>query len=79
MSMSPEQSAAFQAAGGFTPTESGTFVVGVAYVLLTLWMLWAFISIYRGWATSNLDRNIAAASVVKLAVLFLTLSFFMLS
>ncbi|MCO8166210.1 TIGR03758 family integrating conjugative element protein [Pseudomonas sp. 21LCFQ02] len=79
MSMSAAQSAAFTAASGLTPSSGATFFVGLAFVIAALWLLWSLNSIYRGWATSNLDRNTAGASVVRLFIFFLTLSFFILS
>ncbi|CAI8955274.1 conjugal transfer protein [Pseudomonas sp. 250J] len=79
MSMSGTQVAAFNAASGVTPQASTVLFVGTVIALSTLWGAWALYSIYRGWATQNIDRNIAVSSTVKVLVLLLILSTFVLS
>lgn len=79
MSMSGTQVAAFTAASGVTPQASTVLFVGAVIALSTLWGAWALYSIYRGWETQNIDRNIAAASTVKVIVLLLILSTLVLS
>lgn len=79
MSMSGAQASAFQTAGGF-PASSGYFLfVGFAVSIAFLWGAWAIWSCYRGWATRNLDRSIAAPSVVRVLLLCVILTFFVLS
>lgn len=79
MSMSGVQAAAFNAASGVTPQASSTLVIGVVIALSMLWGTWAFYSIYRGWATSNIDRGLAGSSVVRIILLLMILTFFVLS
>ncbi|MBK0155558.1 TIGR03758 family integrating conjugative element protein [Pseudomonas sp. S75] len=79
MSMSGAQVAAFNAASGITPQASTVLFVGTVIALSTLWGAWALYSIYRGWTTQNIDRNIAAGSTVKVIVLLLILSTLVLS
>ena len=62
MSMSGAQAAAFQAAGGFPASTSYLLFVGFTVAISFLWGAWALWSCYRGWATGNLDRSIAAPS-----------------
>lgn len=79
MSMSSAQSTAFQTASGFTPSATTTLFVGFALTLAYLWAGWAIYSAYKGWATKNLDRNIAAASAIRAVVLCMILTAFVLS
>jgi len=79
MSMTAAQSSAFQAVGGFPPTASFTLFVGFCVALLYLWAAWAMYSTYRGWATNNLERSIAAGSAVRIILLCMILTFFVLS
>ncbi|MBI6745677.1 TIGR03758 family integrating conjugative element protein [Pseudomonas sp. SZ57] len=79
MTMSSTQVSAFQAAAGFSPANSNTLWTGIAMGVLTLWGVWVFLSIYRGWATQNLDRMVAGASAVRWAVLFMIMTFMLLS
>lgn len=79
MSMSGTQVAAFNAASGITPQATTVLFVGTVIALSTLWGAWALYSIYRGWATQNLDKHIAGSSTVKVLVLLLILSALVLS
>ncbi|ATV19234.1 MULTISPECIES: TIGR03758 family integrating conjugative element protein [Pseudomonas syringae group] len=79
MTMSATQIGAFQAAAGFTPASSNTLWTGIAMGILLLWGVWVLLSIYRGWATRNLERSAAAASAVRWAVLFMIMTFMLLS
>ena len=79
MSMSGAQASAFQAAGGFPASLSYLFFVGVAVAIVFLWGAWAVWSCYRGWATGNLDRTIASTSVVRILLLCMILTTFVLS
>lgn len=79
MSMSGAQLAAFNAASGTTPQASIVLFVGTVIALSTLWGAWALYSIYRGWATQNLDKHIAASSTIKVIVLLMILSALVLS
>ncbi|MDU8647811.1 MULTISPECIES: TIGR03758 family integrating conjugative element protein [Pseudomonas syringae group] len=79
MTMSSTQNSAFQAAAGFSPANSNTLWTGIAAGILLLWGVWVLLSIYRGWATRNLDRSAAAASAARWAVLFMVMTFMLLS
>jgi integrating conjugative element protein (TIGR03758 family) len=79
MSMSAAQSSAFQAAGGFPPTASYALFVGFAVAITFLWGAWAIYSTYRGWATGNLDRSIAAPAAIRVLVLCMIVTLFVLS
>lgn len=78
MTISSAQSSAFQTAGGFTVGESSVLWIGLAVGLMTLWGIWVFQSIYRGWATRNLDRAAATGGVIRWTVLFMIMTFMLL-
>lgn len=77
--MSAAQTAAFNAASGITPQASTVLLVGAVIALSTLWAVWALYSIYRGWATQNIDKHIAGSSTVRVIVLLLIISTLVLS
>lgn len=77
--MSAAQNAAFKAASGFTPQATATLFMGTLIALAMLWGAWAIYSMYRGWATTNLDRRIAVSSAIRVIVLLMLLTFFVLS
>jgi len=79
MSMSGAQIAAFNAASASTPQAFSLFFLSIVIALSTLWAAWALYSIYRGWATQNIDRSIAGSSAVRVIVLLLILSALVLS
>ena len=79
MTMSSTQISAFQAAAGFTPASSNTLWTGLAMGILLLWGVWVFSGIYRGWATRNLAAPAAAVAATRWAVLFMIMTFMLLS
>lgn len=79
MSMSGAQVAAFNAASAATPQAFSTFFLSIVIALSMLWAAWALYSIYRGWATQNIDRSTAGSSAVRIFVLLLILSALVLS
>lgn len=79
MSMSGAQASAFQTAGGFPANAGYMLFVGFAVAITFLWAAWAIWSCYRGWATNNLDQAIAAPSIVRILLLSVILTFFVLS
>lgn len=79
MSMTGAQSSAFQAAAGFPPVAGTALFVGFALAVTFLWAAWAINSCYRGWAKGNLDRDIALPSAVRVILLCLILTLFVLS
>ena len=79
MSMNGTQASAFQAASGFPASSSYLFFVGVAVAIIFVWGAWAVGSCYRGGATGNLDRTIASTSLVRILLLCMILTAFVLS
>ncbi|RMP19631.1 hypothetical protein ALQ26_05342, partial [Pseudomonas amygdali pv. lachrymans] len=56
-----------------------TLWTGLAMGILILWGVWVFTSIYRGWATRNLAAPAAAVAATRWAVLFMIMTFMLLS
>jgi integrating conjugative element protein (TIGR03758 family) len=79
MSLSADQLAAFQANGGFTPSAVATLVISIALAVLLLWGVWAIRTAYIGWAENRLSQRQFVALLMRLAAMYLALTFFLLS
>lgn len=77
--MNAAQTAAFQANSGFTPTEMAIVLLGAVFAVLLLWGVWAIRSAYVGWAEEQLSQRQFLVVVVRFVVLYLVLTFFLLS
>ncbi|UVO16335.1 MULTISPECIES: TIGR03758 family integrating conjugative element protein [Pseudomonadaceae] len=77
--MNTAQIAAFQANSGLTPTEMATVLLGAVFAVLLLWGVWAIRSAYVGWAEEQLSHRQFLVVVVRFVVLYLVLTFFLLS
>lgn len=77
--MNAAQIAAFQANSGLTPAEMATVLLGAVFAVLLLWSVWAIRSAYVGWAEEQLSQRQFLVVVVRFVVLYLVLTFFLLS
>ncbi|NQD97041.1 TIGR03758 family integrating conjugative element protein [Pseudomonas sp. CrR25] len=77
--MNAAQIAAFQANSGLTPAEMATVLLGAVFAVLLLWGVWAIRSAYVGWAEEQLSHRQFLVVVVRFVVLYLVLTFFLLS
>ncbi|HHK4245197.1 TPA: TIGR03758 family integrating conjugative element protein [Pseudomonas aeruginosa] len=77
--MNAAQLAAFQANSGLTPVEMATVLFGAVFAVLLLWGVWAIRSAYVGWAEEQLSHRQFLVVVVRFVVLYLVLTFFLLS
>ncbi|WP_137821614.1 TIGR03758 family integrating conjugative element protein [Pseudomonas sp. D(2018)] len=77
--MNAAQIAAFQANSGLTPAEMATVLLGAVFAVLLLWGAWAIRSAYVGWAEEQLSQRQFLLVVVRFVVLYLVLTFFLLS
>lgn len=77
--MNAAQTAAFQANSGHTPAEMATVLLGAVFAVLLLWGVWAIRSAYVGWAEEQLSHRQFLVVVVRFVVLYLVLTFFLLS
>jgi integrating conjugative element protein (TIGR03758 family) len=65
MSMTPAQSSAFRAAGGYAQQDSSTLMVGLALTFTLLFTAWAIGSGFRGWTRGQLSQHQFGALVLK--------------
>ncbi|MGB5860524.1 TIGR03758 family integrating conjugative element protein [Pseudomonas aeruginosa] len=77
--MNAAQITAFQANSGLTPAEMATVLLGAVFAVLLLWGVWAIRSAYVGWAEEQLSHRQFLVVVVRFVVLYLVLTFFLLS
>ncbi|HCE6397583.1 TIGR03758 family integrating conjugative element protein [Pseudomonas sp. P1B16] len=77
--MNAAQIAAFQANSGITPSDMATVLLGAVFAVLLLWGVWATRSAYVGWAEEQLSQRQFLVVVVRFVVLYLVLTFFLLS
>jgi integrating conjugative element protein (TIGR03758 family) len=77
--MNAAQIAAFQANSGLTPAEMATVLLGAVFAVLLVWGAWAIRSAYVGWAEEQLSHRQFLVVVVRFVVLYLVLTFFLLS
>ncbi|MCV4286447.1 TIGR03758 family integrating conjugative element protein [Pseudomonas capsici] len=79
MSMTPAQTSAFQAGGGFLPQDSTLLFAGLALALALVFSAWALESGFRGWSKGQLDFEKLATLGLKLMLFFSLLSYLLLS
>ncbi|MDD2127006.1 TIGR03758 family integrating conjugative element protein [Pseudomonas monteilii] len=77
--MTPAQISAFQANSSITPTDVATVLLGAVFAVLLVWGVWALRSAYVGWAEEQLSQRQFLVVVVRVVVLYLALTFFLLS
>lgn len=77
--MNAAQIAAFQANSGLTPSDMSTVLLGAVFAALLVWGVWAMRSAYVGWAEEQLSQRQFLVVVVRFVVLYLVLTFFLLS
>jgi integrating conjugative element protein (TIGR03758 family) len=77
--MNAAQTAAFQANSGVTPSDVSVVLTGAVFAVLLVWGVWAMRSAYVGWADQQLSQRQFLVVVVRFVVLYLALTFFMLS
>lgn len=79
MAMSEAQRTAFELSAGSTVLTSSNVWLGIAFVIAFLWVAWACLLIYRGWASGSLSGGSAGGGVLRLLVILVLLIFFWLS
>ncbi len=77
--MNAAQTAAFQANSGITPSDVSIVLIGAVFAVLLVWGVWAMRSAYAGWADQQLSQRQFLVVVVRFVVLYLALTFFLLS
>ena len=79
MNPTADQITAFQANGGFSPTDCGNLLLSLVFVGLLLWGVWAMRTAYVGWAEKQVSGRQFLMVIVRFVAVYLSLSFFLLS
>ncbi|UOB57010.1 TIGR03758 family integrating conjugative element protein [Burkholderia pyrrocinia] len=77
--MTADQIAAFKANGGINPGDLSTLLLGLLFAVLLLWGVWAMRTAYVGWSEQQLNQRQFLAVVVRFVVIYLVLTYFLLS
>ena len=77
--MNPDQLAAFQATGGFTPSASSTVLLGGVFAVTLVWGVWALRTAYTGWAARQLSSRQFLGVAVRFIAIYLVLTYLLLS
>ena len=77
--ISADQANAFHANAGFTPSDVSSVVLGIVFAVLLLWGVWAMRTAWVGWVHKHLDGAQFVVVIVRFSVMYLVLSYFLLS
>ncbi|WP_211460866.1 TIGR03758 family integrating conjugative element protein [Collimonas silvisoli] len=77
--MTAAQIAAFKANGGINPGDLSTLLLSLLFAVLLLWGVWAMRTAYVGWSEQQLNQRQFLAVVVRFVVIYLVLTYFLLS
>lgn len=77
--LSTEQVTAFNINSGFTADQLGMLILGFLFAVLIVWGAWAIKTAYAGWATQQLSHKEFLMVVVRFTVIYLVLTFLLLS
>ncbi|MCL2590238.1 MAG: TIGR03758 family integrating conjugative element protein [Betaproteobacteria bacterium] len=78
MSLSSDQSSAFQASAGYLPGHASTVMLSIVFAVLLFYGAWAIRTAYSGWASQELSNSQFALVVVRFVAIYLGLGFFLL-
>jgi integrating conjugative element protein (TIGR03758 family) len=76
--MTPIQTSAFKAGGGFLPQDSTLLFAGLALTLALTYIGWALFSGYRGWSQGQFGFEQFSALGIKLMLMFSLLTYLLL-
>lgn len=79
MTLSSGQEAAFIAGSGFRPSDCATLIVGVVFVVLLIWGVWAMRTAYVGWAERQISQRQFFLVIVRFAAMYVVLTYLLLS
>ena len=77
--MTSDQLTAFEANGGFAPSDVAVVLIGGVFVVLLLWGVWALRTAYVGWAESHISQRQFLGVAVRFIAMYVVLTFFLLS
>ncbi|MFW7269226.1 MULTISPECIES: TIGR03758 family integrating conjugative element protein [Acetobacteraceae] len=79
MTLSSDQSTAFQANAGFTPASVSTAATGMVFAVLLLWGAWATHAAWAGWAGRKLTERQFLGVITRFVAMYLALGVLLLS
>lgn len=77
--LSTDQVTAFNANSGFMPEQLGILILGILFATLIVWGAWTIKTAYAGWATQQLSHKEFLMVVVRFIVIYVVLTFLLLS
>lgn len=77
--MTADQITAFQANGGFAPTDVAVLLISGVFAVLLLWGVWALRTAYVGWAEQRLSQRQLLGVAIRFVAMYVVLTFFLLS
>jgi integrating conjugative element protein (TIGR03758 family) len=77
--MTAGQLTAFQANGGFTPSDVSVVLVSTVFAVLLLWGVWALRTAYVGWAADHISERQFLGVAVRFIAMYIVLTFFLVS
>lgn len=77
--MTADQLTAFEANGGFAPSDVAVVLLGGVFVVLLLWGVWALRTAYVGWAESHISQRQFLGVAVRFIAMYVVLTSFLLS
>ena len=77
--MTPDQLTAFEANGGFAPSDVAIVLVSGVFAVLLLWGVWALRTAYVGWAEQRISQRQLLGVAVRFVAMYVVLTFFLLS
>lgn len=79
MSLSSEQTSAFELNAGFMPEQLGSLLIGTVFAVVLVWGAWAIATAYSGWASEKISRKEFLAVVVRFVVIYIILGIFLIT
>ncbi len=79
MSLSADQTNAFNTNSGFMPEQLGVLILSALFAILIVWSVWAIKTAYAGWVSQQLSHKEFLMVVVRCSVIYIVLTFLLLS
>jgi integrating conjugative element protein (TIGR03758 family) len=77
--MTADQISAFQANGGFSPSDVAIVLVSGVFAALLLWGVWALRTAYVGWVEERISQRQLLGVATRFVAIYVVLTFFLLS
>jgi integrating conjugative element protein (TIGR03758 family) len=77
--MTADQISAFQANGGFSPSDVAVVFLSGVFAVLLLWGVWALRTAYVGWAEERISQRQLLGVAMRFVAMYVVLTFLLLS